>query len=83
MDDNRDDWRDSSTGGDSRDSTIANCGHIPNLSDLEFVYQCFYDSGSLTGATDCEENEELYNLEICYYSETGIDLMDPFYDGAN
>ena len=52
------DWEDSSTGGGS---TIANCGHIPNFSDLEFVYQCFYDSGSLTGATDCEEYAELYN----------------------
>ena len=33
------DWEDSSTGGGS---VIAKCGHI-NFSNLEFVYQCFYD----------------------------------------
>merc|ERR1711990_1159983 len=45
------DWEDSST---EEKSVIASCGHISNWTDLQFVYQCFYESDIFTGATGCE-----------------------------
>lgn len=46
------DWEDSST---ENISVIAKCGHIPNFSDLEFVYQCFYKEDSSSSSLNCEE----------------------------